>query len=104
MSHQARETEEGQKRGKSICGRETHSAKVFVGRDDDVIAELGRMEQPACEAGDEGESEPAEKDEQISESPSHLGIITSTYRIRNSEFGIRNRQRPRAWGSKLVAW
>ena len=55
--------------------------EVFVGWDDDVVAELARVEEASSETGDQRQSEATEKYEQICESPGHCDSIA--WRIRN---------------------
>jgi hypothetical protein len=78
---EAGEPEESQKRGQEVRRRITKPLEVFVGRDDDVVAELARVEEASSETGDQRQSEPTEKYEQICKSPGHRHSIA--WRIRN---------------------
>jgi hypothetical protein len=77
MDHKAGEPKHRQKGCKDVRRREAQSLEVLVRRNDDVVAQLGGVEEAACETGDQRQSEPTEKYEQICESPGHWCIITT---------------------------
>jgi hypothetical protein len=81
VSDEAGQTEESQKRGQQVGRWIAQTLEVFVGGDDNFVAELGRVEKASRETGDQREGEPTEKYEQIGKSPGHCHSIA--WRIRN---------------------
>jgi len=71
VSDEAGETKKGEKRSQQVRRRIAQAAEVFVGGDDDVVAELARVEEASSETGDQRQSEATEKYEQICKSPGH---------------------------------